>query len=162
LLASDPSEFGTIEVLWISFMLTLFVTGIFAFIGFAYPSSRILPEGYYTIKNPQALTQICAAMGVKYFRFLLLFTFWGTEKNRKKYFNGTKKGITNFLYQTHQSEFGHLAAFLVIGIISILLLTHGYFFLVLIVTLINIVGNVYPVLLQRHHRIRIEKVKNYS
>ncbi len=160
---SEANEYSTKEVLIISFLLTLFITGVFAFIGFAYPSSRILPDKYYEIRNPQVLNSISTLLGVKYFRFLLLFAFWGRGKNRKKYFNGTKKGLTNFTLQTKQSEFGHVGAFVVTLILSIILLVNGYVFLVLIVTLINVIGNLYPVILQRSHRSRIARItKNFN
>lgn len=161
LISSDPSEFSNIEVLIISFLLTLFITGIFAFIGFAYPSSRILPDRYYEIKNPKVLNYISKVLGVKYFQFLLILAFWGRKNNRKKYFNGTKKGLKNFVFQTKQSEFGHSGAFVVIIISTFILLVQGYILLVIIITLINIFANLYPVILQRSHRMRIEKITKY-
>lgn len=158
LVLSEPNGYGSIEVLIIAFLLTLFITGIFAFIGFAYPSSRILSDRYYEIKNPKSFGYISNVLGIKYFQALLLFTFWGRGNNRKKYFNGTKKGLTNFIFQTKQSEFGHLGAFVLITISSFVLLAHSYVFIVIIMTLINIIGNAYPVILQRSHRLRIEKI----
>jgi len=162
LISSDPNEFNNTEALIIAFLLTIFITGIFAFVGFAYPSSRIISDKYYNNKNPKVLNKVCKVLGIKYFRFFLLFSFWGRENNRKKYFNGTKKGLENFIFQTKQSEFGHLGAFLVIGILSFILLIYGYILMVIIITLINIIGNFYPVILQRSHRMRIEKITNSS
>lgn len=162
LISSKPNEYSSIEVLIIAFLLTLFITGIFAFIGFAYPSSRILSDGYYAIKNPNVLTYTSKILGLKYFQFLLLFFFWGRKNNRKKYYNGTKKGLHNFIFQTKQSEFGHLGAFLLVLVLTIYLLVLGYYFLALIITLINILGNAYPVILQRSHRMRIEKITKYN
>jgi len=162
LISSIPNEFSNNEVFIISFLLSLFITGVFAFIGFVYPSSRILPDSYYEIKNPKFLKCISKVLGIKYFQLFLLFAFWGRKTNRKKYFNGTKKGLKNFMFQTKQSEFGHIGAFVVIIILSFILLVHGYVFLVIITTLINILGNVYPVILQRLHRVRIEKITKYN
>lgn len=162
LISSDPNAHSNNEVLIISFLLILFITGVFAFIGFAYPSSRILSDSYYEIKSPKVLKSISKVLGIKYFRLLLLFAFWGRKTNRKKYFNGTKKGLKNFVFQTKQSEFGHLGAFVVIIISSFILLLHGYIYLVIITTLINILGNIYPVILQRLHRMRIEKITKYN
>ena len=156
--SSNPNDYSNLEVLSISFLLTLFITGIFAFPGFAYATSRILPDSFYKIKNPKVLNRIYKILGVKYFTAFLLFAFWGRTKNRKKYFDGTRKGLQNFIYQTKQSEFGHLGAFLVILVISIFLLGHGYFYLSIIISLINILGNLYPIILQRYHRMRIEKL----
>lgn len=160
--SNKPNEFSILETVVISFLLTLFITGIFAFIGFAYPTNRLLPESYYKIKNPKLLEYLYKLLGLKYFRAILLITFWGKKNNRKKYFNGTKKGLNNFIYQTKQSEFGHLGAFFLILICSIILLFNRLYFIVLIMTLLNIIGNVYPIILQRFHRIRIKKITNYN
>lgn len=97
-------------------------------------------------------------MGVHHFRLVLLFAFWGKAKNRKKYFDGSRTGISNFIYQTRQSEFGHLISFVSIALISAYLLARQHFLLVLFTAIINIVGNLYPVILQRYHRMRIERL----
>lgn len=156
--SSAPADLSNIESFTVAFLFTLYVTGFFAFIGFAYPTSKIASNNYYKIYNPKALVIVSNILGIKHFQVLLLITFWGSKKNRKKYFNGTKKGLQNFIFQTKQSEFGHLGGFIVISISSIFLLLNHYFLLVSIITLINIFGNFYPILLQRTHRIRIEKI----
>jgi hypothetical protein len=97
-------------------------------------------------------------MGVQYFKYLLILFFWGRKKNRKKYFDGSKKGFENLIFQSKQSEIGHLGAFVSIFIVSVLLLLKGYLLLVLFMTIINVIGNVYPILLQRHHRARVGRI----
>lgn len=159
---SNPNDFSFLEFLVISFLLTLFITGVFAFLGFAYPTSKFLPDDYYKIKNPKRLNQLYKILGVKYFRIFLLLIFWGRNKNRQKYFDGNRKGLLNFIYQAKQSEFGHLSALVSILIVSVYLLVHGYTLLSTVITLLNIIGNLYPVLLQRYHRIRIEKITRYN
>ncbi|MDO6597486.1 hypothetical protein Q4512_11215 [Oceanihabitans sp. 2_MG-2023] len=160
LIATQPDDYSLLANFIIAFLITLFVTGIFAFIGFVFPTHRILPNRYYRLKNVKALTTISNILGVKYFKYLLLIAFWGTKKNKTKYFNGTKKGLTNFVYQTKQSEFGHFAALVILLILSIGLLLQGYLLLVSIITIINIIGNFYPILLQRQHRIRVDRIRN--
>jgi hypothetical protein len=142
----------------LAFLLNLFVTGIFAFIGFAYPTSRILPGSYYRIDYPQTLKAVYRSMGGKYFKVLLLLTFWGKEKNRKRYFNGTRAGISNFDFQTRQSEFGHVGAFVALLGISLWLVVQGHIFTSVVTTIINVLANFYPILLQRIHRIRLSRV----
>ena len=161
LISSEPYEYSTLEILIISFLLNLFITGIFAFMGFAYPTSKILPNSYYKIKKPRYLKFLYKLLGIKYFRVFLLLIFWGRRNNRQKYFDGTKKGLNNFVFQTKQSEFGHLGAFLMILFCSIILFVYRHFYLILIVTILNILGNIYPIVLQRFHRMRIEKITNY-
>jgi cytochrome b len=153
------------EFLWFidliyAFLLNLFGTGIFAFIGFGFPTSRLLPNKYYIIAHPATLKQWYRYLGVEGFRRALMITFWGQEKNRLKYFNGTRKGIQNFVYQTKQSEFGHLGALVLIAILSLILAGWHFYLMAAISTLINLIGNLYPVLLQRHHRMRLGSLAN--
>ena len=158
LIVSQPAYLSLSETFITAFLLALFITGVFAFLGFAYPTSRLLVPNYYKLKNPNKLRQVYNILGVQYFKLFLLLVFWGKEKNRKKYFDGTRSGLQNFMYQSQQSEFGHLCAFVSILLVSIVLLVFGYVVLVAFVIFINIIGNLYPILLQRHHRIRIEKL----
>ncbi len=141
-----------------AYLLSLFGTGFFAFIGFAYPTSRLIGSSYYKLRNLKMLTLTYNVLGVKYFKYLLLLFFWGTKNNRKKYFDGTKSSIKIFVYQTHQSEFGHLGGFLLLLPCSLLLAIKGYFQMSVILFIINIIGNFYPIILQRYHRIRIKKL----
>ena len=161
LVATAPEQFSNWEVLLVGFLLALFVTGIFAFIGFVYPSNRILPDQYYDIKHPDTLSSVGKIIGVNYFRNILLFAFWPRKGARKKYFIGTKTGLSNFVFQTRQSEFGHLAAFIVITLCSILLAANGHIRLVAIVTVIIVIGNLYPIILQRIHRVRIQQLTQH-
>jgi len=156
---TNPYQFNWIGTIAFSFTLNLFITGIFALLGFAFLTSRILPDSYYKIKNSKNVSLIYKFLGVEYFKLLLLKFFWGNERNRKKYFNGTKTGITNFDMQTRQSEFGHLVAFIAIEIISFYILIEGHIAIFFITTLINVFGNFYPIILQRNHRIQIERLK---
>jgi hypothetical protein len=155
----NPGQLNWMGTITFSFALNLFITGIFAFLGFAFLTSRILPNSYYNIKNSKRVTFIYRFLGVEYFKLLLLKFFWGNERNKKKYFSGTKTGISNFDMQTRQSEFGHLVAFIAIEIISIYILIKGHIAIFFITTFINIIGNFYPIILQRNHRIHIERIK---
>lgn len=157
---NSPSEFSLLFVFVLAFLLNLFITGVFAFIGFVYPTNKILPNSYYKIKNPKTLSKLYNLIGVEYFKMFLLITFWGKEKNQKKYFNGTKSGLINFDFQTRQSEFGHLGAFVVILFVSFVLLSKGHITAFLITSVINVLSNFYPIILQRKHRIQIERLTN--
>lgn len=153
-----PAELSGLGAFTLAFMLNLFVTGIFAFLGFAFPTGRLLPKGYYRVRNPQLLAGVYRFLGVHYFRKALLLGFWGKEQNRKKYFNGTKAGIQQFDYQTRQSEFGHAGAFVVISALSFVVLAQGHVQGFGFIHLINFIGNFYPVVLQRKHRQAIQRL----
>lgn len=141
-----------------AFMLNLFVTGISAFPGFVFPTSRLLPPAYYRVRNPQIIYKAYQLLGVHYFRKALLLGFWGKAQNRKRFFNGTKAGIWQFDYQTRQSEFGHLAALVFIFVLSFVVLAQGHVQTFALVHLINFIGNFYPVVLQRKHRAAIQRL----
>lgn len=160
LLLNVPGEMNIRETIFISFLLNLYITGVFAFPGFVFPTNRLLKSSYYKIKNTKYLLKIYKYIGVDVYRSGLLIVFWGRSKNRLKYFNGTRSGLQNFIYQSKQSEFGHLSAFVLILLMSIILFFYGYIQLGIITILINIFGNFYPLILQRYHRIRIERIIN--
>jgi hypothetical protein len=64
------------------------------------------------------------------------------------------------IYQTKQSEFGHLGGFVFTGVLSIPLVVKIDWRATLFITLLNIIGNLYPVIIQRRHRMKIEELKN--
>lgn len=156
---SSASDLVLSESLIVGGLLALFITGIFAFVGFAYPSNRILPNSYYRIQNPSRLRQVYRVLRVDLFKRFLLFMFWGKEDNRKRYFNGRSDGIAQFIYQTKQSEFGHAGAFLVILLVTLYLFFRGFWAMGVCLLILNLIGNFYPVVLQRHHRMRVEELK---
>ncbi len=153
----SPFEFSLLAIIVSAIAFNLLATGAFAFLGFIYPTSKILPNTYYQIKNSERLKLIYKWLGVKYFKYLLLFTFYRKEDN-KKYFNGSKSGIFLFNFDTKQSEFGHLLAFISILILSLILLYEGHKSVFIWMQPINIFLNLYPIILQRNHRIVIERL----
>lgn len=143
----------------IGFLLNLFITGIFAFPGFVFPTHRLLPKAYYTVRNPVLLKRVYRALGITYFRVFLMVFFWGRAKQRATFFNGTRSGIQDMVYQTKQSEFGHLAAGLSLVLASFFLLEQRLTTVLIATQVINLIGNLYPILLQRHHRMRIARIQ---
>lgn len=83
LMVTDSSKYSFMESFIFAFLLTLFITGVFAFVGFAYPTSKIIPNSYYNIKYPDLLRKVSGLLGVKYFRTLLIF-FFGVEGRIRK------------------------------------------------------------------------------
>jgi len=158
-LVKYPSTLDIGASLLIAFMLNLFLTGVFAFLGFVFPTNKILPQPYYKVERPKRLKYWYSMLGVKYFKVFLLVFFWGTKKNRTTYFGGSRKDFSNLIYQSKQSEFGHLGALVVIGLSTLILLFYGYTLLALFSTFINLIGNFYPIPLQRMHRMRIDRIQ---
>ena len=151
-----------IVVLINAFLINLYITGIFAFAGFALPTQKLMPKAYYNIKNPSQLKWIYKSFNVDAFRKFLLATFWKDKQQRKKYFNGRADGIKNLELQSMKSEFGHLIPFVIILVIGIYLIILGLVELGFLTLVINWIGNWYPVILQRHHRMRISRLLKYQ
>lgn len=146
-------------VIFIAWLINMFITGIFAFAGFAFPTQKLLPKSYYKIYHPKKLKKIYKILRVDLFRQMLLATLWKSKTQRKKYFNGKKSGIPNLIKQSMKSEFGHLIPFVIISFISAYLIAIGLIKLGIFTLLINFMGNFYPIILQRHHRMRIEIIR---
>jgi hypothetical protein len=156
----DPYDSSFSIQLLLSLLLNLFITGIFAFIGFAFKSSKLLTNGYYKIYNQKLLHKLYKIMKVNAFKKLLLLLFWGKPKNRKQFFDGTKAGLEDFDFQTRQAEFGHLGAFVFILFTALLLLIEKHYLIATMTLGLNILANFYPIILQRTHRSKIERIKS--
>lgn len=153
----SPEEFSLLAIVVSAIAFNLLITGAIAFLGFVYPTSRVLPNSYYQIDNPKILSTLYKWLGVEYFKYFLLVTFYRKDDN-KKYFDGTKSGVLLFDYNTKQSEFGHLLAFALILILSLILLFEGHKFVFFWIQPMNVVLNFYPIVLQRKHRIVIDRL----
>ena len=154
----NADSFG-ISVTW-AFLANLFILGAFAFAGFAWPSYRLLPEKYYEVKFPKTGQKIANKLGVLFFQKFLLATFWRDKKQQKKYFDGTRKGIKNWVIESKKAEFGHLIPFIILTFLSIWSIFLGNFLMALLTQLMNVFANFYPILLQRTHRARIKKISD--
>ncbi len=152
---SNPIDYSFGETLFIALLINLLIVGIFVFPGYVLPTSKLMPKRYWQLKNPPLLNYLFSALGVNTYKSILVLLFWGKKSNQKKYYNGTREGLEKFNFQTKQSEFGHICALIIIVIASLFLLFKDYYLLALFITLFNIIVNLYPVILQRHHRIRI-------
>jgi len=153
----DKMTFNSLGlIIFIAWIINLFITGIFAFSGFAFPTQKLLPKSYYKIYHPKKLKKTYKALRVNLFRQMLLATLWKSQKQRKKYFNGKENGISNLAEQSMKSEFGHLIPLIIICFISSYLIIIDEIKLGVFCLLINLIGNLYPIILQRHHRMRIQ------
>lgn len=157
---SRVEMYATGWIIFTAWILNLFITGIFAFAGFAFPTQKLMYGSYYTIRRPDLLIKAYNLIGVKFFRLLLLATLWKSQKQRKKYFDGRKNGILNLQEQSQKSEFGHLIPFIILSALSLYFLFSDTPKLGLFAMIINIAGNFYPIILQRHHRLRIQNMRN--
>lgn len=129
-----------------------FVSAIFIILGIIIPAYKLLPNGYYHIWQPMLLKFICKIIGVQLFGKIIVFLFYNKQKIKATYFGSTQEKLDAFITKTERNEFGHLVPFVLITFISIYMLTIHLSILVPSITLSNVLINLYPVLLQRHHR----------
>lgn len=133
------------------------ITGIFAFFGLIFPLYRILPENYYKVNNVKTIKKLYFLLKVDWFGYFLTKTFYKPRQKRTTFFNGKKEGLEGFYLKTEESEFNHLIPLLLLLIISGLLILYKQYQVVLYISLVNIFLNFYPIILQRFHRIRLQK-----
>ncbi|MEQ8909863.1 MAG: hypothetical protein RIC95_11755 [Vicingaceae bacterium] len=149
-----------LQAIALAIMLNLFVTGVWAFLGFAFPSSKLLPENYYLHVNQKRIKRLYHFMGGSYFRQFLLHTFWKNQNQRNRYFSGGKAGLEKMHFESKQAEFGHLISFVIISLITLIFVWQNQWKVLLISQLINLFFNFYPVVLQRFLRIRVLRIKS--
>lgn len=90
-----PEQLGFGESFFLAFLINLCVTGIFAFPSFVMPISRLMPQGYYAIKNSSNVMCWYRVLWIKHFQKLLILFFWGKNASRKKFFEGERKAGIN-------------------------------------------------------------------
>lgn len=140
-------------------LVNIFVTGVFAFSGFVYPTQRLLPNAYYKVSNVSFQKKIYKLLRIDLFRKFLLVTFWRKSEMQKTHFDGTRKGIDNLILQSKKSEFGHLIPFIILLCLSLYWIGLGQWKVGIVTTIINLVFNLYPVFLQRQHRMRVQFIR---
>lgn len=156
-ISAKPIDSWSIIIL-LAVLINLFVTGVFAFSGFIYPTERLLPDSYYKVTNVSLQKKLYKFFNVNVFRRFLLATFWRKKEAQKKFFDGTKDGIDNLIVQSKKSDFGHLLPFVILLALSFYWLVIGKWEVAFVTTLINVIFNFYPIILQRQHRMRIQLI----
>ncbi len=140
-------------------LFNIFVTGVFAFAVFALPVERLLPSDYYRIEDGKRLINFSKKIGIESFRRFLLATVWQNKEKQKGYFDGSLAGLQHFIINTKKSEFGHLLPFVILTGISVVLIFYTKFLTAFVTFLINIIFNFYPIILQRQHRVRTQRLE---
>ena len=161
-LLSKVEGFGNLSLamnIFMAWVINMFITGIFAFAGFALPTQKLLPNSYYKVSHPKRFKRLFKNLKVEWFRKFLLATVWRSKVQQAKHFDGKQSGINNLEVQSKKSEFGQLFPFIILNFVGIYLIFKGLAALGVAVLVFNVLGNFYPIVLQRHHRMRIDVLK---
>lgn len=114
-------------------------------------------SSYYNQKKWEASGKIYLILGIHIFRKLLVWTGW--EKFNKKA-NPVEKNISaleHLFYRTKQSELGHLIIFFIVLLFNVCVAIKLGFIESIWLSILNILLNLYPILLQRYNRPRLER-----
>ena len=117
-----------------------------------------LASTYYNSKKWEMEGKIYEWIGVNLFRKLLVWMGW--EKLNKKT-NPVKKkpsALIHLEYSTRQSEFGHLVIFFIVSSFTIYVAIRFGITKSLWLLSLNVILNIYPIILQRYNRPRIHKL----
>lgn len=139
-------------------LINLFITGIFTIV-YSFPIYKILPESYFKITNPKQLIFLNKLFKIEIFRTLLRSTIWNKQNNKKHFFNGTRNGFIEFEENTRKSEFGHFVPFIIITFLTIYVGIFNDLYKAIWIFLLNIILNFHPFILQRLHRMRLNRIK---
>ncbi len=152
-----PELWGLLAL--VAFLFNVVVLGAFAVVGFVLPTHRVLPTRYYHIGHPERLSSIYRALRVDLFGRALLATLWRDHAQRRRYFDGSPSGLAHLDVQSRSAEFGHVVPFVLVTFASIRWALGGAFGLAGFAFAFNVLINMYPVLLQRHHRMRVQRLQ---
>lgn len=121
-----------------------------------------LTSSYYNEKVWERKGKIYEQVGINFFRKLLVWAGWEKLNRKSNPIEKNIKSLTDLHYQTKKSELGHLIIlFIVLGFNVFVAFKFGVL-RSLWLLLLNILLNLYPILLQRYNRPRIERAINLS
>ena len=114
-------------------------------------------SAYYLEKTWEKKGKIYEAFGVNWFRKLLVIIGWEKLNKKANPIEKNLQALVHLEYRTKQSELGHIIIFFIVLAFTIYVaITFGIKESVSLIIL-NILLNLYPVLLQRYNRPRLQR-----
>jgi hypothetical protein len=119
-------------------------------------------SSYYKAKNWEANGKLYKLLGVNLFRKLLVWVGWEKLNKKSSPVNKHMNALNNLHYRTMQSEFGHSIIFVIVfGFTVFVAFEYGILESLWLLSL-NILLNLYPILLQRYNRPRLARAVQLS
>lgn len=116
-----------------------------------------LKSKYYSEKEWEKKGKIYESFGVNFFRKVLVWIGWEKLNKKANPVEKNLKALLHLEYRTKQSELGHLIIFfIVMGFTINVAVTFGLL-TSLWLFILNIVLNLYPIVLQRYNRPRLKR-----
>lgn len=113
-------------------------------------------ENYFKTNEIEKNNKIYRILGVPIFKRVVMKLVMSGKVSNYNLMEYSIKGLKEYEYQTRNNEFKHLLFCILMLIITIGLLYIGDYVKAVVSLILNIVVNIYPILLQRYNRIRIE------
>ena len=121
-----------------------------------------LVSTYYNGKEWEQKGRIYELIGINYFRKFLVLIGWEKVIRKSNPIEKSTATLVNLHHQTKKSEFGHLIIwYIVLCFTVVVAFKFGVLKSIWLLGL-NILLNLYPVLLQRYNRPRIQRAINLS
>ena len=117
-----------------------------------------LTAGYYNSKKWEANGTIYKWFGVNGFRKLLVLLGWEKVIRASSPVKKNLDAIKHLEHGTRQAEFGHLIIFFIVFATNVFVAFRYGIAKSLSLFLLNIIFNVYPVILQRYNRPRLQRM----
>lgn len=124
---------------------------------FVETQTAALSSAYYAPREWERKGNVYEYVGIHLFRRLLVIIGWEKLNKKSNPIEKNARTLEHNLLRTKKSELGHLIIFLIVVGISMLVITKGGLRDAMWLIIFNIVLNLYPVLLQRYNRPRIER-----
>ena len=117
-----------------------------------------LSSNYYNEKKWEKKGKIYELLGVNIFRKILVIIGWEKLNKKTNPVEKNSKALIHLEYRTKQSELGHIIIFFIVTVFN----TYVAILESLWLLILNILLNIYPILLQRYNRPRLKKAINLS
>lgn len=121
-----------------------------------------LSSPYYNDKAWERRGKIYESFGINFFRKLLVWIGWEKLNKKSNPIAKDTKALAHLHYQTKKSELGHLIIFIVVLGFNIFVAFRFGIHKSMWLLVLNILLNLYPILLQRYNRPRLERAINLS
>ena len=121
-----------------------------------------LTSTYFNQKKWERGGDLYESLGINFYRKLLVWTGWERLNKKSNPIEKNTKALLHLHYRTKQSELGHLIIFFIVLGFNILVTLKFGFIKSLWLLVLNILLNLYPMLLQRYNRPRIERALHLS
>lgn len=119
-------------------------------------------SNYYNEKKWERSGKIYEYFGVNFFRKILVWTGWEKLNKKSNPIEKNTQALVKMHLQTKKSELGHFIILMIVFGVTVFVAFNFGVIKALWLFLLNILLNLYPVLLQRYNRPRLERAIKIS